>query len=606
MKKLICFTLLVASCALAGPAAGGVKKVTYPAFVHAEVVAILDGLQNDREYHKAQLASQAVFDQAVLYAPADRLEAIGEADFSLRLVGQLSQAPFAVRDELLPFLRKNENLARTLVFLIQPDQQRSGGVYQTLDKLVQKRGDQLETFSTLAAAISVVQNRPLFRHINENVVKSGDPIDIFDYYVKNEKRMYFGIRNVPADLLIYVVDTTASTQDMEWALDKYAFNNNVGKLFFDIKYDYESLKHGTEKKVTAMGYTLPNILKYGGVCADQAYFATSVGKAIGVPTSYDTGFSATVGHAWVGFLQAQGNRAYWNFNSGRYESYQGVKGTVLDPQTRQDIPDSYVSLLGEMIGTKAVDRQTAVALTDAASRLMEMRKQDPPCFIEAPSAAALLPSTFLTKPRATSVASQLAMIELALHQSVAYVPAWFAVRDLAVARQLTFSDKQFWSDLLLKLGAKKYPDFTLAMLLPMVQSVEDPQQQDLFLTRLMPLFASRLDLSASIKMAEASLWESQNQTNRAGQCYMDVVEHYTNGGPFVISALTAAEKLLVDSNRLAQIPLMYGQAWDRTKKPGEMAPEFMKESNWYQIGSGTPRSSPMPEIRQKPARWLGN
>ena len=62
------------------------------------------------------------------------------------------------------------------------------------------------------------------------------------------------------------------------------------------------------KKVTAAGWSLPNILQHGGVCADQAYFAVTVGKSIGVPTAYTIGLGGEVGHAWVGFLQARGKR----------------------------------------------------------------------------------------------------------------------------------------------------------------------------------------------------------------------------------------------------------------------------------------------------------
>src|SRR5205807_3987797 len=116
-------------------------------------------------------------------------------------------------------------------------------------------------------------DKPLERHINENTAKGADPIEIFDYYVKNESRMYFGIRNVPAELLAYVVDTTASVEEMGWALQKYAGDKEVGKRFFDVKYDYDNFRKGTPKKITTLGFTLPNILKYGGVCADQAYFA---------------------------------------------------------------------------------------------------------------------------------------------------------------------------------------------------------------------------------------------------------------------------------------------------------------------------------------------
>ena len=41
---------------------------------------------------------------------------------------------------------------------------------------------------------------------------------------------------------------------------------------------------------------------------------------------------------------------------------------------------------------------------------------------------------------------------------------------------------------LLRLGAQKYPDFTLAILLPMAESIEEPAEQDRLLSNMLPLF----------------------------------------------------------------------------------------------------------------------
>jgi len=75
-----------------------------------------------------------------------------------------------------------------------------------------------------------------------------------------------------------------------------------------------------------------------------------------------------------------------------------------------------------------------------------------------------------------------------------------------------------------------------------------------------------------------------DKPDKAGQCYMEVVERYTNGGPFVLAALTGAEELLKSTNRSVQIVALYEGAWSRTVKPQEMAQQFTSESNWYQIG----------------------
>ena len=557
-------------------------KLPYPQYVHVQVERILDTLVQSKDYPAATESLQKLFDQVILYLPPDRPDALREVDFARRLVTQLKDVKPDTREALLPYLRLHESLAQTLVFLIRQDRQSSAGIYKMLDTLREKRGDKLDQYATLAAAICVVHNAQYTIHVNENHATSVDPVDIFDYYVKNEGRMFFGIKNVPAELLVFVVDTTATIPEMQWALSKYAGNTEVGKLFFSIKYDYTYLKSGKDKQLTEKGFNLQNIAAYGGVCIDQAYFATTVGKAIGIPSTMDEGMSGEAGHAWAGFLQFGNNRAWWNFDNGRYQSYQGVQGSVMDPQTRQNLPDSYVSLLGEMIGTKTIDRQNTVALTDAAHQLGELEKSS--ADVAPPLAEEITSSTISAKPRARDTQAQLNLIDSALRQSVAYTPAWFTVRDLAIAKKLTLADKKRWSDLLLRLGAKKYPDFTLAVLMPMVQTIDEPREQDSLLANMLPLFASRKDLSASIQMAQASLWEAQKQNERACQCYLEVVQHYSNDGPFVLSALSRAEKLMVNNNRPDAVPLLYAQAWSLTKKPGNMAPEFVAESNWFRIG----------------------
>lgn len=556
------------------------KKLTYVQFVQSGVKSTLDTLQSDGDWSAASKSLGELFDQAVLYCPEDRPDALREADFALRLVNQLSRLPESKRIDLLKILRGSPNLAGALVFLIRPGED-AAGAYGMLDHLREKRIEQLDKYATLAAAICVVHQRPFERHINENTPKSAEPIDIFDYYVRNEGRMYFGIRNVPAELLVYVVDTTESIDEMTWALNKYAGDREVGRRFFDIKYDYDHFRKGTPKKVTEAGFTIENILHYGGVCADQAYFASAVGKSIGVPTAYDVGQSAEVGHAWVGFLQSNGSSGWWNFDSGRYEAYRGVRGNVLDPQTRKNIPDSYVSLLAELIGTKPVDRQNAAALADAAERLMAFEK-------DAPGTAALpsdlTPGSFRPGPRKADTATELTLLESSLRQSAGYAPAWFAVRDLAVANKLTLADKRRWADVLLRLGAKKYPDFTLAILTPMIATIPTPKEQDQLWTNVFELFKMRFDLAASIRMQQAAMWEAQTETEKAGICYMDVIERYANAGPFVLEALKGAEKLLVTSKRQDKVVALYEQTWGRTKPPQEMAGQFMTQSNWYRVG----------------------
>ena len=599
MKRAAFFSVLVLLCltGVARPAPPAkVEKPSLAQHVKSRVATTLDGLQADGDFAKASEDLTQLFDQVIACAPVKEkdLDAWRDVAYALRLVNQLEQAPAASRLDLLKYLRANDNLARSLTMLVGR-KERPIDVYRMLDRLRQERGEQLDKFANLAAALCVVHDRPFERRINENQAKAPDPVALFDYYVRNERLMNFGVRPVPAELLIYVVDTTASVEEMTWALQKHAGNAKVGNLFFTIKYDYEHFRRGTAKKVTVAGFNLPNILQHGGVCADQAYYAMSVGKAIGVPTAYAVGASGDVGHAWVGYLQAQGRSGWWNFDEGRYEAYRGVRGIVRDPQLREAVPDAYVSLLAELIGTKPENRQAATALTDAVARLTELEKDGKalePAPLDEAIASTLAPvpvnrNAPAPKPaqRKADVATQLELLEIAVKQSPGDRHCWFAVRDLAEAGKLSLAQKRYWSDLLQRQCGTKYPDFTLALLTPMVKTIEDPKEQNKLWNAAFTMFAGRSDLAASVRMAQAEMWEKHEQPDSAGQCYMDVIERFANAGPFVLEALAKAEETLVRTNRADRVPVLYQQTWSKIQQPKDMAGPFATQSNWFRVGS---------------------
>ncbi|HEV8290904.1 MAG TPA: hypothetical protein VGP94_03240, partial [Tepidisphaeraceae bacterium] len=501
-----------------------------------------------------------------------------DADYALRLVHQLQSVSNKDRRvELFKFLRANEGLSRTLTFLIIPNQD-PAKVYALLDRLREKRADQLDKFASLTAAICVVHDRPLKRRINESEVHSPDPLAIFDFFSQNEPRLFFGVRNVPAELLIYVVDTTAQIDEMNWALQNYAKDPKVGGRFFDIRYDYEHYRRGTPKRVTLEGFNLPNIARYGGVCADQAYFAAAVGKSIGVPTAYTHGSAANSGHAWVGFLEATNREGWWNFDIGRYEAYRNVRGLVLDPQLHEEIPDSFVSLLAEMIGSKLPDRHNTIALTDAAGRLMEVEKSS---FDAAPPA---ISSGILLKPRKADLTSELELLELAVKQNPADRWSWLHIRELAKSGRLSLDQKKKWADAIQRLCGGKYPDFALAILTPMIQTVDDVNEQNKLWNSAFEMFKNRSDLAAYIRMYQAAMWEKKGDVNNAGRCYEDVIQRYANAGPFVIDALQKAERALRNSNRANLVPVLYEQTWTKITKPKEVTSPYVTQSNWFRVG----------------------
>jgi len=535
----------------------------------------------EQDAGKAKADGELLLGTVAAYAPLTETQAFIDAAFTARLTDQLACVTDKdQRIRVLDYLLKHDELARELAFTIRPEE-KPEQVYAVLLKLIDARGEQLADYPTLTAALCVVHDVPMVKRINENTAKSDNVVNLFDYYVKNEKKMLFGIKGVPTDLLIWVVDTTASVEEMNWALGKFAGDREAGKLFFKVKYDFDHLRTGRPKMVTVKGFSLPNILQYGGVCADQAYFAMTVAKAIGDPSAYVTAQSGEVGHAWVGFLQPQGRTAAWNFNLGRYPEYQGLRGVVEDPQTHHLVYDGFVAVRAELIRIKGGERDAAKALVTAAIMFSRVKA---PAQLPAVQAMDADPATEFGTPRANDADQLLVLLDAAARHNPCLDEVWFALRSLASQNRLTLSQKKSWADKLQRLTGKKYPDFMFAILEPMIQTIDDPREQNNLWEAAFALMTLRKDLAAEVRMKQAALWEKQNKPDMAGKCYEDVINRFANDGPFVVTALEKTEQMLDKSGLGKRVVQLYGQTWKQLDKPSGMAGSFAQQSNWYRVG----------------------
>ncbi len=558
------------------------KKISFHRWALQRTSGILNQLQKNGDFATAQTALNHLCDETIAYARPSDIAALREVDFSRLLVTQLATVPNAeTRMALLAYLRKNQGLAKTLVFLVKSQKSAMPAIYAMLNHLRHKVGRQAVEYPNLTAAICSVLYTPLTLRINENQGHSPDPVALFKYYVRYQDHMFFGIQRVPAELLIYVVDGGSSIPDMRWALAHYHSDSNVGQLFFSIRYDFGFL-HGKKLRIDTAGFTLPNIKRYGGVCADQAYFASEVAKAIGIPSAYDTAMGNDAGHAWVGFLQSSGGQGWWNFLSGRYQEYRGIQGHVMNPQTRQQEPDTFISLSAQLIHTTAQQRWNAEALTDAAGRLMMLQTHH---HAFAPPRPPLNVTEVRLLPRPRTVVETLTLLRRAVHQCNGYAPEWFMISQLAGQGQMTYQEKANWASALIRVCQGRYPDFIMAVLTPMILTVKNVNQQNRLWNREFMLFEhTRFDLAGEVRMYQAAMWKKAGHLNRAGECYMDVINRFASAGPFVLGALAGAQDILRQQGHKNRVLKLWEMAWLKIKPPSRVLGIFMKESDWYRVG----------------------
>lgn len=141
-------------------------------------------------------------------------------------------------------------------------------------------------------------------------------------------------RMKPEDL-VWVVDVPVADSEIEWALDKMHLNQkNWGQAYGMIEYLMERAVNGENPYEE---YTFAEILKHGGVCGDQAYFAANTAKCHGIPATIVSGDGDRGGHAWIMYMPDEDTWA----ESGNI-GY--TTGTTRNPATGESIHQSLLSM----------------------------------------------------------------------------------------------------------------------------------------------------------------------------------------------------------------------------------------------------------------------
>ena len=224
---------------------------------------------------------------------------------------------------------------------------------EILNDLHQRDPARFKNYASLALALAVVYDVPPPPGWPHGQVTAEalpriwpSPAAAFAWWVRQgeQGRTYHRLTRLGADELKFVVDAAAPFPELEWA--QGAANvplNQLARAYDMIRYRRDRL---TSDRPIWPGdtYRLAEILTAGGICADQAYFATQVGKARGVPTLLICGAGNDGRHAWFGFLD--GNQA-WQLDAGRYAEQRFVTGYAFDPQTWSEVSDHDLKFLAE-------------------------------------------------------------------------------------------------------------------------------------------------------------------------------------------------------------------------------------------------------------------
>lgn len=226
-------------------------------------------------------------------------------------------------------------------------------VFQILDALYRADAVRFKSHANLALAIALVYDVPPppdWPHAQVSAAalprKLPAPGAAFAWWVKQDRlgQGHHRLTRLRAGELKFVVDAAAPFQELEWVAQVSDYPlNQLARAYTMVRYRADRMANNTANWM-GKTYKLADILAAGGICCDQAYFATQAGKARGVPTLLFHGAGNDGRHAWFGFLD--GNQK-WQLDAGRYAEQRFVTGYARDPQTWRELSDHELVFLSE-------------------------------------------------------------------------------------------------------------------------------------------------------------------------------------------------------------------------------------------------------------------
>ena len=401
-----------------------------------------------------------------------------------------------VPDDLKKWFAENPDIREAFWLALSPKHDKVGKAVKIIDKLRKKDEKKLKKYYHLAIAIAVVWddrgnvNRSRRASVWGVGGKQFTPTisweQVFDYFTNRKymSRFVFRPDQLRWPLMTHMVNLDVSEAEYKWALSKMArYRKNIAKLYPLVEYDYVKLNE-KKPKLGTKPYTLQNLLKYGGVCGDQAHFSSRVAKCFGVPSMKCSGKGRYGGrHAWMGYLVARGGRPLLEF-TGRYMYDYYYTGAVVDPQT----------------GRKTLDRSVAL-MYDGASH--SYRK-----YIDSLTLSRIADGIKKSNPERS-----IDLAEKALKMNFYNKYGWYLLMDHMKAKTISLKQAQSWFNTMLK-ALRAHPDLTIRFLNALLECIpkDELNKRMRLYGQAYPIYRKRPDLQIRMRIAQCNeLLESENE-----------------------------------------------------------------------------------------------
>jgi len=563
-----------------------------------------------------QWLSQAVLDE-LRQAPPDGWEALGRRVDSLILsrlscgrldrLGALTDLLYARRacrylplaagaapgGKLAPWLLDHRDLARRL-FRALEDVRDPCQAMGRLAKLHAAGPERLADWPDLAVAFATAEEMKHFR-------PQPDPPDVaecFAYYTDPRNGFRCDVGKLPYELARYLADTRLSLAERRWAQATYGRAKDIDATFFGIEYDEDHFRQGKPKRNASAAYTLGNLSRLGGVCVDQAYFASEVCKALGIPAAIVFGRGgAGVEHAWFARYVPDRRGGQWISRTGRYQEHLYYVGVLRDPGSGAMILDSELMLLGTeallpLEQREEADTATALArFVDGArdgnsapdaSLLARLAEQ-----CRASTDAARRPRVWtgwLSAQRKIDLSMVEDLLEQAIRRDAAHVAAWRLLVDLRKADRLPVEHLGRFFDVLVRLTAAQYPEFSCQLVLKLVPTMPQADARQRAWRRAIEVYGKRPDLRGRLLVALGDDWRAAGQKDKALAAYRDAAVGTVQLAEIVVLAAGRAEQLYLEAGRRDLAIQLYAALFAKTE-PQDVAEVFRAQTSHFQLGS---------------------
>ena len=449
---------------------------------------------------------------------------------------------YTTPEGFLEWLKGNPKLRSTFWLALSPYYDDIEKAMEVLNELRKFDAKAVERFYQLAVAFAVVWDSPdaikssRYTCINKVSTDQFEPLpnllDNFKYFTdsKNIALFNFSPDKLTWPVLVHIVDIDLTPDEIEWCLKNYNKRQLIGTFYDSIKYDYgkagdETPKLGNNK------YNLKNLLKFGGICGDQAYLASRLGKLFGVPSMKVEGTGRTgVGHAWVGYMDMKNDRLELAF-TGRFFNDFYYTGDIFDPQTRTKILDSEVDMLYDGVNSNYNKYINSVTLVHMAQGLIA------------------------DKPEVS-----INLTINALQQNLFCAPAWVTLMEHVKKCTLEPSRSIIWFNQMMT-SLKKHPDILMLGLASFMECIpkDNYQKRDTNYQTASQIFktAKRPDLLIRLNLIQGDELCVRGQENQALNVYMDSAYANAGEGNLILPLLEKASELSRKLNKVKETILNY-------------------------------------------------